>query len=161
MTETVYESCGYRVVKGKGNVFGATYDIIDPKGKKLTSVGSAQGYKRVIRKAAGLNTCECGHIPSEHRAAIAPSTYRKAKSERAVRIWQYCNQRAQFSRHNVMREFWARVSARVYREQFDEVRSPGLAARCCRCSCTLSPGQVAADIKRREREINDRRGKKK
>lgn len=66
MSRTVYESCGFRVVPGKGDVFGNTFDILKPDGSKLTSVGSVQGYKRVIRKAAGLDRCTCGHIVGNH-----------------------------------------------------------------------------------------------
>jgi len=71
---TVYTSGGYVVRARRANELWYCYDIYAPNGKRFKTVWSVPGYKRVIRKALGLDKCECGHLVSQH-GVIASTGY--------------------------------------------------------------------------------------
>lgn len=157
---TVYEACGYKVVDAPRDAYGPRYDVLDPKGKRITTVSSVQGYKRVIRKAAGINACRCGCLPGAHYAPIAPSTDRVPRDERTLRLWQFIGSRQircrDASNPDGFYQRYNKLRARLMRERFVDKHWPGAPGGCCKHkgTCSLTPSQVAADVRRREREMS-------
>lgn len=54
---------GYSIERRAGSKW---LDIRKPNGNILGQAWSMPGAKRMVRKDAGTNVCECGHLPTHH-----------------------------------------------------------------------------------------------
>jgi hypothetical protein len=57
---------GYRIASEQANEYHRRFIIFRPNGSRLGIAWSVPGYKRMVRKDAGTNACDCGDIPSRH-----------------------------------------------------------------------------------------------